>query len=66
MPARPQGGVAPPKTHRRPIRTFSYVWCDAHCSVHDATHDVYDEGNVECCPRNWRPVYVLGEPGETF
>jgi hypothetical protein len=66
MPARPQGGVAPPKTHRRPIRANGYVWCEHHGSIHEATPDIYTEEAWMCSKPWWRPVYVLGERGEEF
>lgn len=51
---------------RRPIKIDSFVWCDQHGTVHGAEPDFYSEGDDQCRPANWRPVYVLGEPGETF
>lgn len=51
---------------RRPVPCPGYVWCDAHGAIHDAKADPYDEGMAECRRVNWRPVYVLAEPGEQF
>jgi hypothetical protein len=51
---------------RRPIKIDSDVWCDVHCGIHPAEPDYFQEGVAECLRRNWRPVYVLGEPGEEF
>lgn len=39
-------------------QAHGYVWCDAHCAVHVAQMDAYDEGDVLCRPENWRRVYV--------
>lgn len=53
----------------RPVRARGYVWCDHHGSIHEAKPDVYDEGGDDaefCLSANWRPIYVLGVPGEDF
>lgn len=51
---------------RRPIKIESHVWCDFHCTIHQRERNPYGFVEDECAPANWRPVYVLGEPGETF
>lgn len=47
--------------------TPNFVWCDKHCTLHEAQHDVYSEGDPECAPANWRPVAVrTNDPNEEF
>ena len=53
-----------PKPRPRPVRCPGYVYCDAHCGIHEAKWDYADEGMPECCPDNWRGVYVMGQKGE--
>lgn len=47
------------------------VWCDVHGGHHEPDtnpYDMYDnDGPVhECGPADWRPLYILAEPGEEF
>jgi hypothetical protein len=60
-------------TFHRP--TNAYVWCDHHCSIHEATSDVYDESErrpdggrwTPCAPFNWRKVFIEStDPEEDF
>jgi hypothetical protein len=44
-----------------------YVYCDEHCSVHEAVADVHGEGNEQCRPTHWRSVFVAtDDPDEEF
>lgn len=51
---------------RRPIKADSHIYCDVHGAIHPTEKDYYEDGTPDCAPNNWRPVYVLGEPGESF
>jgi len=49
-----------------PIEIASHVWCDHHCTIHQAETNPYGFPEPECNSTNWRQVYVLGAPGEEF
>lgn len=61
------------KARRRPVVNPHYVWCDFHGCIHGNEPDPYDEGIMDdgsplvtgCTPHH-RPVYVMGEAGESF
>ena len=50
------------------VKAESYVWCDFHCDLHDKKINFYDvDGDSDCNPENWRPVFVQSsDPNENF
>ena len=45
------------------VMSDHWVWCDEHAQLHEATEDLFQEGNERCNEENWRPVYVATDDG---
>ena len=41
-----------------------WVYCDEHCTLHEAHEDLYQEGNERCNEENWRPVFVATDEAD--
>lgn len=64
----PKTKLPPKLKYKR--RDRSHVWCDVHCTIHEAETDPYGEtydGQGACGPDDWRRVYVeTDDKQETF
>ncbi len=45
----------------------SHVWCDVHCTIHEAKTNPYGYDEPDCNRSQWRKVFVEStDPKETF
>lgn len=63
----PRWWYQPYKHPEHKVLTHCWVWCDEHCTIHEADADIYQDGSENCRPMNWRPIYVgTDDPTEDF
>ena len=43
----PRWWYQPYKHPEHKVLTHCWVWCDEHCTIHEADADIYQDGSVE-------------------